>query len=318
MGKNENCLGFLKYEGESVSEGYMDARKSAQALLGFDEAVRFFILEQAPTLKKIDFEFPVRVKKGCWEIEIPKLIELIVISGGGFIATAYGKKAVEKMAERDFENFGVKDIFKKSLLAILWTIKIGKHLGDLTIKKFNKPKFKNNNSLVGIPNSENEYLFVPKENLDLYSSSPSKLLSSIAKLIEDDRSLQVGVYDNQELIKETVTRRYRGIFTQEEEDLVDILFPELDHGENIILEGEVTRGNERANSIGFGYEGHILSCYPQSGSIVDFKHCLFLKCKIYGTISRLEENGGLGAKKPKILFTKIEPLEEEFKEPSLF
>jgi hypothetical protein len=90
MEQEEKYLGFLKYEGEMVSEGYMDARKSAQALLGFDEAIRFFAGQQARELRKIDFEFPVRIKKGSWEIVIPDIIELIKL-GGGVIGTAYGK-----------------------------------------------------------------------------------------------------------------------------------------------------------------------------------------------------------------------------------
>jgi hypothetical protein len=35
-------LAFVKYEGELVKDGYMDAKKSADALLGFDEVVRYF------------------------------------------------------------------------------------------------------------------------------------------------------------------------------------------------------------------------------------------------------------------------------------
>ena len=58
MEQEEKYLGFLKYEGELVNEGFMDARKSAQALLGFDETVRFLIGQQAPELRKSDFDFP--------------------------------------------------------------------------------------------------------------------------------------------------------------------------------------------------------------------------------------------------------------------
>lgn len=149
MEQEEKYLGYMKYRGKLVDEGFMDARKSAQALLGFDEAVRFFTFQQAPELRKADFELPVRVKKGSWEIVIPDTIALVKLVGGG-IATAYGLKAAQKMAERDFENFGLKDVFQKSLLAIQWVIRIGKHLGDLTLKKFDSPLFKDNNQLIGI------------------------------------------------------------------------------------------------------------------------------------------------------------------------
>ena len=36
---------------------------------------------------------------------------------------------------------GIKDIFKKSISAIQWFIKIGKHLGSVTIKSFNNVEF---------------------------------------------------------------------------------------------------------------------------------------------------------------------------------
>lgn len=317
MEKEKKYLGFLKYQGEMVDEGIMDARKSAQALLGFDEAVRFFVGEQAPQLKKADFEFPVRVKKGSWEIAVPEIVELIKLSGGA-IATAYGIKAAQKMAERDFENFGLKDVFKKSLSAIQWVIKIGKHLGDLTIKKFETVQFKDSNQLIGIRNSEGEFLYVPKLYLDLYASSNPKLLSKISELVEEERVLSIGVYEDGNVVEETLTRKYRRIFVQEEEEQEETLFPELGHGQNVALEGEVTRGNEMSNTMGLGYQGHILTCVPESGSIVRFKPTLFLKCRVHGTISRLDEKGRLCARKPKIIFTHIEPLENESNQQGLF
>ena len=39
MGSYDGVLGYLKYRGESVEEGFLDARKSANALLGLDEAI---------------------------------------------------------------------------------------------------------------------------------------------------------------------------------------------------------------------------------------------------------------------------------------
>ena len=54
---DEKYLGYLKYSGELVDRGFFDARKSAQALIGFDEAIRFFVGEQTPELKQADFEF---------------------------------------------------------------------------------------------------------------------------------------------------------------------------------------------------------------------------------------------------------------------
>ena len=313
MDNEEEYIGYLKYTGKLVDEGLMDARKSAQALLGFDEVIRFFVIKQAPKLQKSDFEFPVRIKKGSWEIAIP----VAIVGWFGLVGTAYSVKAAQKMAERDFDEFGFKDIFKKSLLAVQWVIKIGKHLGDLTIKKFENVKYTNNNQVIGIPNSEGEYLYVPLEYLELYASINPKLLSNISGIVEDERVLSIGVYEDGELVEEKMTRRDRNIFTHESDD-EEILFPELKHGDIVKLDGEVTRGNEMSNTIGFSYEGHILTATPESGSIVRFKSSLFLKCQIHGEITRIDDKGRLGAKRPKILFTHIEPIEKEDKELSLF
>lgn len=317
MEQNEDYLGYLKYEGNLVNEGFMDARMSAQALLGFDEAVRFFVFQQNPDLRKVDFEFPVRVKKGSWEIVIPDLIELAKL-GGSMVAAGYGVKAAQTMAGNDFKDIGMKDLFSKSLLAIQWVIKIGKHLGDLTIKKFENVTFRDNNQLIGIQNSEGEFLYVPKQFLEFYVAANPKLLSKMSELVEEERVLSIGVLQNGEYQEETVTRKNRRIFTHEEEDKEDLLFPELTHGQDVMLEGELTRGNEMSNTVGFCYQGHILTCIPESGSIVRVKSSLFLKCRIYGTILRLDEDGKQNAKRPKILFTKITPLEQNSDELQLF
>jgi hypothetical protein len=285
----------------------MDARKSAQALLGFDEVIRFLIEQQAPEFRNNDFELPVRIKKGSWEIALPEVIELIKL-GGGVVATAYGIKAAQKMAERDFENTGIKDIFKNSILGIQWLIRIGKHLGTLTIKSFKSVDFKNNNALIGIKNSEGEVLYVPKLYLDLYISSPATILDGVAKLIEEERELSVGVYEGGELTEEKLTRKHKYIFTKEEDELEEELFPELLHGQSVVLEGELTRGNEMSNTMGFSYNNHILTCIPESGSIVKYKPTLFLKCRIHGFISRIDSKEKIGARRPKIIFSHIEAI----------
>ena len=306
MEQEEGQLGYIKYSGELVRDGYLDARKSAQALLGVDEAVRFFVFQQAPELRTIDFEFPVKVKKGSWEIVI------------GGILLAYGAKAAQKMAENDFKDIGLKDVFKKALSAIQWMIRIGKHMGDLTIKKFENVKFKDNNALIGIRNSQGEFLYVPKEFLEFYASASPVLLKKITEVVEEERSLSVGIYDGNAVIEETVTRRHRQIFTNEVEEPGEVLFPELEHGQTVILEGELTRGNEMSNTVGIGYQGHILTGIPEVGSIVRFKPSLFLRCKIYGRVSREDEKGRLDARRPRIIFARIESLESDDDNHQLF
>lgn len=306
----DEYLGYIKYQGKSVEDGIMDARKSAEALLGLDSALRHFIIIQAPDLKGVDFDIPVRIRKGSWEALIPQTVEAWVQASMGLVATAYFTKAAQKAAERDFENFGFKDVFLKSIEAIKWVVKIGKHLGALTLKKFENVTFSDNNSLVGIPNEKGEILYVPKRYLDLYVSSNPKILHQIASIIENDRVLIIGTYSDGEPDEVKISKSEKAIFCQnEDDDGDDVLFPELIHGEDVVLDGEVTRENKTSNSMGFKYLDHILTAYPQSGSIIPYKPLLFLRCRLYGTVSRLDEKGRIDSRRPRLLFTHIEPLE---------
>jgi hypothetical protein len=193
-------------------------------------------------------------------------------------------------------------------------------MGDLTIKKFENLQFQSRNELVGISNLRGEILYVPREYLYLYSSASPDILRRLAQVIEDQRTLSVGVYEDDRLIEETVTRDHRSIFTREEEfsEPEEILFPELEHGQEVVIDGEVTRGNEMSNTLGIKYKGHILTAIPEVGSIVRVKTSLFLRCRIHGRISREDKSGLLNSRRPRVVFSHIEPLESDELNPSLF
>lgn len=310
-------IGYVKYEGSLVDEGLMDARKAAQALVGFDEIVKFYAGRQSKQLRDMDYDLPVLIKKGTWSIQILENLALWSAAGAGIVGTTYLATAAKKMAEKDFDDFGLKDLFRKAFEAAQWTIRIGKHLKDLTKKKFEKVKFADNNSKIGIPNEEGEYLYVPKFFFDLYIDTNPKLLEKIALLIEPNRTLVVGVVNNGEETREYVPYAARRIFTQEENE-DEVLFPELIHGLSVELEGELTRGNETSNTVGFKYQDHILTCEPEIGSIVRFKKALFLSCRMYGRVSRADKEGDYNALRPRIIFSNVEPLENDQPYDNLF
>ena len=313
---DEHYLGYVRYCGKSVETGLLDARKSAQALLGFDEAVRFFVGCQSPTLQKANIDLPVRIRQGSWEALIPDTI-FWVKTFIGASATAYGIRAAQKMAENDFDEIGIKTMLSKSLEAIQWVIKIGKHIGTITKKQLEPVKFRNNNEEIGIFNINDEVLWVPKYYLELYSKCPKSILQKLVELVEEERVLTVGMFKDNSEIKEKISPKYKNIFVPIDEE--DMLFPELEHGMDVVLEGEVTRGNETTNSIGFRYNEHILTAYPKRGSIVRYKPSLFTKAKIIGTINRIDESGKVAAKKPKIFFDDIHSEENETSNhPNLF
>ena len=93
---DSNDIGYLKYSGRLVQDGAFDARKSAQALLGFDEAIRFFVRQQAPELAEANYEFPVRIIQGSWVISIPDDIVALMKIAGGIVVTNYLAHAAGK------------------------------------------------------------------------------------------------------------------------------------------------------------------------------------------------------------------------------
>jgi len=301
-------IGYVEFTGDGIAEGLLDARKQAKALVGFDSSLRFFVGRQLPELQKAEYEIPVRVEKGSWQALIPQSIEQWIMAGASAVVLAYLTTAATKMAQNDFANVGMKDVFLRSLEGIQWFIKIGKHLGELGKRKFDQVRWRNNNTEVGIPNAHGEYLFVPKGFLEWFVQAPKPLLADLAEVISIDRQLNVSLIYADRIETVSVTQNERHVFFLKE-DQEEVLFPDLKHGQRVTLEGLVTRGNENANSIGFFLREHILTCYPSTGNIVRFKPALFLECRITGTITRADKFGGTNDPRPKIIFDDLLPIE---------
>jgi len=317
MPDSNQYIGYVEFVGEGIDEGLLDARKQAKALIGFDSALRFFVGQQLPELQKTEYEIPVRVKEGSWQALIPQSIEQWMLAGASAIVLAYFTTAATKMAQNDFANIGMKDVFRRSLEGIQWFIRIGKHLGELGKRKFEKVRWRNNNTEVGIPNADGEYLFVPPGFLEWFVQAPKQLLVDLAEVISIDRQLNITLIYPDRVETVSVAQNERHVFYLREEQEA-ILFPDLKHGQRVVLEGVVTRGNENANSIGFFLREHILTCYPATGNIVRFKHALFLECRITGTISRADKFGGTNDPRPKIIFDDLVPIGAELGIQDLF
>jgi hypothetical protein len=304
-------IGYIKYSGPLVRDGLMDARTAARALVGFDEAVRYFVGFQDPRLRDLDFEIPVRIRRGSWEALIPTTIGGWLLAGAGIVGTAYLTTAATKLAEKDFDGVSTKDIFRGAIRGIQWTLRIGKHLGDVTVRKFRSTRFRNDNTEIGIGNSQQKFLYVPKKYFDMFVASRPNLLEKMAEVVEDERTLVVGVIDGASREEEKLRRRDKAIFAEVDEEGEEVILPELEHGDVVVLDGDLTRGNETSNTVGLKYRGHILTCHPRDGSIVRFKSALFSRVRIHGSVSRLDEFGSPKARKPHLLITRIDILEPD-------
>lgn len=305
MAEENTEVGFIKYEGKTITPGILDAGSAGLALIGLDGALRFFNAKQSADLASADYEVPIRVRPGSWEA--------VVIAGASAFAMAYLGRAGYEMAKKDWEGIGLKDVFSKSLEAVVHLIRLAKHTSRLKGWQLESVRWRNNNTEVGIPNKEGHYQYFPAEYLKWYATIPPTILKNMAEVVEQERTLVVGVLEDNAIVQEMITYREKHIFTQEVDDEADddFLFPELDHGASVKLEGRLTRGNASTNSLGFEYQGHILNCVPEEGSVVQYKSALFLRCIVEGYVSRLSKHHLLAERRPTIIIKRVTPLERD-------
>jgi hypothetical protein len=325
MENKDDFVGYLKYTGKAVENGAMDVRKSAEALLGLDEILRYFLFKEDPSLENVSFEMPVQIRKGSWEALILEMIVTLTSLKGasGAAGLLYMGATVKQAAQEGFSETGfakdIKKIFKAAISAAQWSIKIASHVGSMTKKKFEiKIEQTNLGAVIKVPNEKGEYLDVPKKYFDLFIGCPGHLFSKNASLVEEDRTLEIGVCEAGTITKTAITKNEKDIFCEEADgEDGEILFPELLHGQYIELSGEITRVNENNNTIGFKYDGHILICKPRTGGLARFKrkvlsqeegHVLAQKVIISGIIDRVDKHGDFKEKRPTIFFVDIEPV----------
>lgn len=298
-------VGFIKYDGKAVAPGVLDAGKAGMALTGLDELLRFFNSKQAAELAKAEYDVPVRIREGSWEA--------VVIAGLSVFAMAYLGRAGNEMAKKDFEGVGLKDVFRKSLEAAVHLVRLVKHTSKLKGWLLENVRWRNNNSEVGIPNSQGQFEYFPAEYVQWYATMPPHFVKKIAEVVEEERTLTVGVFQNGVVFEEKITVLEKRIFTGEliEESDEEFLFPELEHGMNVKLEGRLVRGNADTNSIGLDYQGHNLNCVPEHGSIVQYKPALFLRCMVEGRVSRLTKSHYIADRRPTIIIQRVTPIEND-------
>jgi hypothetical protein len=318
---NNKIFAQIKYEGKLVEDGYLDAKKAGEVLIGIDEILRYFLYQENKKFKEIDFEIPVRIKKGSWIAEFLANFDAILIKTAlTWGASKYFGSALSEMAKYDFKDVGFKDVFKKAFKGMTWVLKIAQHLGNLTKKKFENLKFTENSEYVILINEKGESLEVPIEYLELFANCPDDLFINLAKVVEVERELVVQYNDleKEKHISVRINNATKGVFIPNAED-DETLFPELVHDLFVELEGYTTRGNENSNTIGFMYQGHILTCYPSDGNIKDFKSTLFTNCILRGYVDRLnKKTREFIEKRPRIKFIEIISNEPDEMQKKLF
>lgn len=301
-------IGYIKFSGGDVPSGVIDAASAGSALLGLDEAVRFFNEQQAPDLSGLDYDIPVRTQAGSWEAV---LIAGLLATGGAF-ALGYAKKAGEKLAENDFKDIGLKDVLRKSMNAIQTLVRVVKHTRQS--RGWNATRISNGESsaTVAITNQKGEEIIIPAEYYRWFQQLPPRLLVKMTSVVRTDRVLSIGVNFPDRRQEVEVVEVDKPLFDDTaEEEYEEILFPELAHGMETRLEGRLIRGSEASNSVGLEYQGHVLNCVPAHGSVRQYKAALFLRCAVEGRITRHAKNRFVADRRPTIIMSKVAPLEND-------
>lgn len=296
-------VGYIKFVGSAVEDGSIGADAAGNSLLALDELIRYFNRRQSKGFSSIPYEITVETHKGSWEV--------VILGGVGIFAAAYIKKAAEKMAENDFGDVGFKDVIRKSLRAIKKLIDLAKHTKGRFDFSTSDLSWRIAEGVVGIENDEGETMYIPLEYFQWYIGMPRNSLKKLTHPIQQNRSLIVAS-QREGKIEETLITTEEKVYFGHDSVINDeeLLFPELEHGAIVELEGRLTRGNENTNSIGFEYSGHILNCVPEVGSIIQFKPALFLRCRIVATVTRLLKHTEAD-RRPTLILRYVTPLETD-------
>ncbi|WP_288431770.1 hypothetical protein [uncultured Stenotrophomonas sp.] len=316
----DSAVGYLKLYGDAVPSGVISASAAGNVLLGLDDCIKYFCRKQAPGLAAIDYEIPVKTDEGSWIVWIQEHALLVATTVGAIGMGAYVKKAAEKMAENDFKEIGLSDVVRKSVDALKKLVDVLKHTkGDRDWASH--LHWGAGAGVVGIENDIGEIIYIPIEYLKWYMEIPPTMLKRISGTVREGRSLAIGVKsgDGTHFEATTITEAEKSFFGHPPaaNDDGELLFPEMEHGDLVRLEGKLTRGNENANSLGLEYHGHVLNCVPGIGNIKKYKPALFLHCVVEGTVSRLYKQSNVAERRPTIIISDITPLESDDDQLSL-
>jgi hypothetical protein len=310
MDDRNSGVGFVSYEWEGAPAGVIDALSGGTALIGIDEAIRFFNRRQSKGFSTEPYEIPVLTREGSW---VAVILGLIGIPAAAF-ATAYAKKAGEKMAERDFSNLGMKDVAAKSMDALVKLIRLIKQQKGTPDWKSINITWSSDATTAKFQDGDGNTLEIPAEYIGWYKDLPKNIIKKLATPIVRGRTMTVGALQKSGEFDTVHVDENTGALLNgdnENDDDDEFLFPEMKHGDTIVLEGLITRGNQATNSIGFQYQGHILNCTPQTGNVKKFKPAMFLHSRITATVNRHVTSLAKLDYRPTLLISHVVMLEDD-------
>ena len=313
-------VGTVYITGDSVENGEVDLGKTITYLRGLESALKYYIGKEKPELVGRNYSIDVRVRPGSLVTEV---IGLVVGAGalvGGVGIGAYVKTAAEQLAKNDMEGKTSAELAKDAVSSLKSTIRIAKHYGFMLVGrsvKQDQARAVSADEIILI-NSHGQEMTVTKREFDQYRITPKNELRNMMALVDKDTKLYIDdkPIDNEAVSPDAVSVDFiqKRVFDDRDDNQDErVIFPELTQDMRVTLEGELTRGNGRSNTLGFSYDGRILKCIPGDGSsIKSMRNMLFGQVRIEAIVDRRSAAKGSTAilKKPILRIISVESLEE--------
>lgn len=265
----------IKLKGRGVSDGIIPIAELKTFLDGIEKSAKYFMNSTDSTLTNNEYSIEVTVQPGS---VIVTIIGIVGVGVATNYAIPYIKTAAEQIAKNDIGDKTSKDIILLGMKRMRKTIQIAKHVGGMGKRSFPEAKVKFKEQIV-LPNEKGEKLEVTKEELDLYSRTPRDLFKNLVMPVKDNVALFIddgqGTEDRPK--PEKIDNSQKQYFSVYESEAEEMILPELQSGEFVTLQGELTRANTRTGTLGFAYKNHILTSTLVGTTIQDNKVALFDK-----------------------------------------
>ena len=320
---SEIPVGAVYFTGSSVKNGRVDLAKTVKYLNGLEKALKYHINKSNSQATSTNTSIEVRLRPGSLVTEI---LGLVVTTGIAAPVATYLTTAAVQLAKNDVGDLTTKDVAKKAIRGMVSTIKIAKHLGTMMHNKAFKPeeaKAIDADNII-LTNAKGEQLTVTKAELDQYRETPKNEYRDIVSLVDKDTSMYIGdePIDKDNIPDSAVSIDFKDkrVFDDRDQQVDSkLIFPELAQDDIVTIDGELTRGNGRTNTLGFSYSGRILKCIPYgSDSVKSMRDMLFGYVRLQARVDRRSTAKGSDAvlKKPVLRIINVEKIEDDEEEGS--
>lgn len=333
-------VGVVYLKGASVENGVVDLSRTVEYLTGLEKALKFYIDREDVSVKKGNYNVQVKLRPGSLITDIIDLtsnhglLGIAAVAGIAVVsvgAGAYLKSAMGELGKNDVGDKSTKEIVGNAVSKMSTTLRIALHRGSMMIGKTLKPeetKVISAEEIILI-NKKGEELKVTKEELDTYRDTPKYKFREMMSLVDVNTKMYIGdsTIDPDNIPSDTLLITYKDKPVFDDRDIKQddtLIFPELLQGAEVELEGELTRGNGKTNTLGFSYSGRILKCVLYNEDVKSVRNMLFGYVKITAVVERrpTAKNVTGVLKKPYLRIKTIESIsdneDDNLAQPTLF